>query len=157
MVAPPPAGPGAEDVAGVLAAALLLADALDAVEGLAVVAAGDAASAWVSVATGTCVGVVDVAFDFVVGLHAAVDKATTTMAAAADTALTCMAAPLSIPANVSTLGRLHGSGIGANPRSGRTPRGGRYAGGAPAPPATPLLGDRDVRVGAAAWRVIPAI
>ncbi len=98
MVAPPAAGAGADgDVAGVLAAALVLAGALDVVGWLAVDVAGDAASAWVSVATGTWVGVVDEAFDFVVGLHAAVDKATTTMAAAADTALTCMAAPWSTP------------------------------------------------------------
>src|SRR5450631_870362 len=97
MVAPPAAGAGADgDVAGVPAVALALAGALDAVGWLEVVVAGDAASAWVSVATGTWVGVED-AFDFVVGLHAAVDKATTTMAAAADTALTCMAAPWSTP------------------------------------------------------------
>jgi len=95
MVAPPAAGAGADgDAAGVLAVALALAGTLDAVCWLAVVAAGDAASAWVSVATGTWVGVEE-AFDFVVGLHAAVDKATTTMAAAADAALICMAAPWS--------------------------------------------------------------
>ena len=101
MVGPPAAGAGADggdvDAAGVLTVGLTLAGELDAVGWLAVDAAGDAASAWVSVATGTCVGAVDEAFDFVVGLHAAVDKATTTMAAAADTALTCMAAPWSTP------------------------------------------------------------
>jgi hypothetical protein len=96
MVAPPAAGAGADaDVAGVLAAVLALADALDAVEWLAVEFAGDAASAWVSVATGTWVGVVDVAFDFVAGLHAAKDNARAAAAAAAGRARTCMAAPCS--------------------------------------------------------------
>jgi hypothetical protein len=95
MVAPPAAGTGADaDVAGVLAAVLALADALDAVEGLAVEFAGDASSAWVSVATGTWVGVI-VAFDFVAGLHAAKDNARATTTAAVGTARTCMAAPCS--------------------------------------------------------------
>ena len=98
MVAPPAAGGGADaDVAGVLAAVLALADALDAVEWLAVEFAGDASSACVSVATGACVGV-DVAFDFVAGLHAANDNARATTAAAVGMARICMAAPCSCTA-----------------------------------------------------------
>jgi hypothetical protein len=98
MVAPPAAGAGVV-AAGELAAVLALATAgaLDATGWLAADAlgdaVGDAASAWVSVAIAACVGVLDVAFDFVAGLHAADDNATTTMTAAVDSARTCMAAP----------------------------------------------------------------
>src|SRR5450432_360531 len=98
MVAPPAAGAGADAaVAGVLAAVLALADALEAVEWLAVEFAGDASSACVSVATGACVGV-DVAFDFVAGLHAAKHNARVTTAAAEGKTRTCMAAPCSCTA-----------------------------------------------------------
>jgi hypothetical protein len=99
MVAPPAAG---ADVvaAGELATGLALATtgALDAAGWLVTDALGDAvgvaSSAAVAVA-GSTVAVVGAALDFVVGLHAAEDNATTTMAAAADSDRTCMAAPWS--------------------------------------------------------------
>jgi len=101
MVAPPAAGAGADggdvEAAGVLAVALALAGTLDAVGWLEVVAAGDASSAWVSVATGTWVAVI-VDFAFVAGLHAAKDNARATTATAVGTVRTCMAAPCSCTA-----------------------------------------------------------
>jgi len=85
---------------------------------------------WRAVAAVVCGVTVPAAFNFVVDWHAAVDKATTTMAAAADTAGICMAAASrSIRANVSTICLGRSVGIGANPRS-----------------------DRDVDMGGVRWR-----
>jgi hypothetical protein len=95
---PPPAAGAGVVAAGELAAVLALAGALDAADWLVTDALGDAvgvaSSAAVAVA-GSTVPVVGAALDFVVGLHAAEDNATTTMAAAADSDRTCMAAPWS--------------------------------------------------------------
>src|SRR5450755_4708542 len=67
----------------------------DAGVGLAV-AAAVAAVAAAAVAVAVCgVAAVAAAFDFVAGLHAAEDNATTTTAVATDSARTCIAAPWS--------------------------------------------------------------
>jgi len=97
MAPPPAAGAGTVEAAE-LAAVLALAGALDSTDWLATDARGDAvgvaSSAAVAVA-GSAVAGVGVVLDFVVGLHAADDNATTTMAVVADSARTCMAAPYS--------------------------------------------------------------
>jgi len=93
-VAPPAAGAGVA-AADELAAGLALTGALAEADCFAVDGVADSASAWVSVATAACVAVLDVAFDFVAGLHAAKDSARATTAAAIERARTCMAAPCS--------------------------------------------------------------
>ena len=93
-VPPPDAG------VGVLAVVLAVgtSDALEPTDWLPAEVAGDAAAAAVAVAVAVEVcdaAAVGAAFDFVAGLHAAEDNATTTTATAADSARTCIAAPCS--------------------------------------------------------------
>jgi hypothetical protein len=99
-IVPPPPAAGAGVVAAGLAVvvadattgALAAADVLAVAVGLSVELVE---SVCVSVATvAVCDVLAVVAFDFVAGLHAAEDNATTTMAAAAERDRTCMAAPL---------------------------------------------------------------
>jgi hypothetical protein len=93
---PPAAGAGVVGAGAVEAAELAgaLALAVVATDGVAAEFDGEASSAAVAVAGSTVVGAI-AAFDFVAGLHAAQANATTVIAAAGDSARTCMAAPCS--------------------------------------------------------------